>query len=191
LAGDNPPEAVANFIEPLQRALSCITRAVINVRGGFYPADEPHVLTVGTGESVQLGGESRLALTTTMHYRIVEGSGERGPWKVEIVAYAYALDGPDGREIIAYHWHPRERTAQASPHIHLGAGIGIGDHPIGQAHLPSGRVALEEVLRLAIADLGAASLRDDWETVLHSTQSSFERWRTWPSGTPQVSPPAE
>jgi hypothetical protein len=177
LAGETPAEAVANFIRPLQQAISCVTYSVINVRGGFYPADEPHILTVGNGEPVQLGGQLRLRLTATMRYRVVEVPADRAPWKVQAAAYAYALDGADGQEIIAYHWHPRERTATASPHIHLGAGAGIRDHPIGKAHLPSGRVALEEILRLAIADLGTAPLRDDWEAVLHRTQSNFELWR--------------
>jgi hypothetical protein len=41
-------------------------------------------------------------------------------------------------------------------------------------------VSIEEVLRLAITELGVEPLRDDWREVLERTQGSYETWRTWP-----------
>jgi hypothetical protein len=51
---------------------------------------------------------------------------------------------------------------------------------------PTGHVALEQVLRLAVAELGVKPLRTDWSEVLGGTQTAFEEWRSWPaSGKPQ------
>jgi hypothetical protein len=50
--------------------------------------------------------------------------------------------------------------------------------PLRKAHLPTGRVALEDVVALAI-ELGAKPLRRDWRTVLVQTRAAFHRWRTW------------
>jgi hypothetical protein len=38
---------------------------------------------------------------------------------------------------------------------------------IQRAHLPTGRVSVEDFLRTAIRDFGVKPQRDDWETVLN------------------------
>ena len=43
------------YVEPLGKAISCVTNAVINVRGGYFPALEPHSLTIG--DKLDDGGE--------------------------------------------------------------------------------------------------------------------------------------
>ncbi len=179
MAGRNPAEAVANFIEPLQRAVSCVTPAVLNVHGGYHLADVPHVVTLGDGEPVRLRGP--LALRATQHYRIVKASGEHGPYKISTAGYLYALDDEQGREVLAYHWHPEGRGEEARPHLHLGDGAAVGHERIACAHLPTERISLEALLRCAIADLGVEPLRSDWRDVLDRTQAIFETWRTWPA----------
>jgi hypothetical protein len=42
-------------------------------------------------------------------------------------------------------------------------------------------VALESLLRCAIAELGVEPLREDWREVLDASERHFEEWRTWPS----------
>lgn len=46
-------------------------------------------------------------------------------------------------------------------------------------HIPTGRVSLEDVLRLAIAEFGVQGQRADWREVIGGTQAKFEQWRTW------------
>jgi hypothetical protein len=53
--------------------------------------------------------------------------------------------------------------------------------PLQGAHVPTGRIALEELLRMAIAEFGARPRRKDWEQVLERTQAGYEDWRTWPA----------
>jgi hypothetical protein len=179
LAGRTPHEAVREFIGPLQLALSCVTSEVLRA-GGYHVADEPHALTLGRGLPVRLRGEGRLSLTFDHHYRIVEDPGPRGPYKCSTTSYLYGLDDSDGREVLSYQWHPSGRSPVTWPHLHLGAGAAVGRLELARAHLPTGRVSIEEVLRLAISELGVEPLREDWREVLERTQQAYETSRTWP-----------
>lgn len=65
--------------------------------------------------------------------------------------------------------------------MHLGPGAEIGFAPLHRAHLPTGRIAIEDLLRIAITEFGARPRRTDWQEVLDQTQGGYEAWRTWPS----------
>jgi hypothetical protein len=184
MAGKPPPEAVINFLDPLTRALSCVTREVVSVRGGYHVAIPPHALLF-QNNPVVLGQDKRFALKLIQQYRIVEDEEPgRGPWKVSTVAYYYTLETPEtsaapSQEVLGYHWHPQERNAVTYPHLHLYQGAGTLRHNLIKAHLPTARVAVEDVLRCVITQLGVVPLRDDWEAILTETQSAFQQWRTW------------
>ena len=98
MAGRTPPEAVQNFLDPLQKSLSCLTRTVVNVRGGYY-APRPHALVLGDSSSTRLLSNPAGYLSVFQNYRVVEDEGDRGPWKVSIVSYLYSLGDEDGHEI--------------------------------------------------------------------------------------------
>jgi hypothetical protein len=115
-----------------------------------------------------------------MQYDVRRAEGARGPWKVETRAYSYALCGVEGAELLAYHWHPEteeEGRRVREPHLHV-RDPRAPRWPLRKAHLPTGRVALEDVVVLAI-ELGAKPLRRDWRVVLVRTRAAFHRWRTW------------
>jgi hypothetical protein len=123
MAGRTPPEAVNNFLTPLQRALSCVTNAVLLVGGGYHVSTRPHVLLF-QDNPVLLGHDRRFALKLIQQYRIVEDEEPRGPWKVSTVAYYYTVETPETstappQEVFGYHWHPQERNAVTYPHLHL------------------------------------------------------------------------
>ena len=179
MAGRTPALAVQAFVDPLQRAISCVTDEILSVGGGYHPASPPHLLSLRRGEPVPLSGNSRLAIRIAQQYRIVEHDGPRGPWKVSSVAYRYALSDQGGRDILAYHWHPWEGMPITWPHLHLDAGARIGREDLTRAHLPTGRVAVEDVIALAIGELGVRALRADWRDVLDQSLEAFRLWRTW------------
>jgi hypothetical protein len=181
LAGRTPHQAVENFLDPLRRSLARVTRAnLIVTPGGHVPMPDPHAATLSGEGPVGLGKDARIAMLMSIQYRIVEAEGERGPWKTTVAQYEYSLV-QKGKEVLGFHWHPESRGRVTWPHVHVGtvalARRGALNRRI---HIPTGRVAVEDVLRLAIIDLGVESLRDDWETVFRQTQDVFERWRTWP-----------
>lgn len=79
----------------------------------------------------------------------VEFEGPRGPWKVQTTAYFYELRRGE-HELIAYHWHPQGASSYTTPHLHIGPGAELGFAALRRAHLPTGRIAVEEVLRTAV-----------------------------------------
>jgi hypothetical protein len=114
----------------------------------------------------------------TLHYRIVEAEGERGPWKVQGAGYDYAIR-LDAVEMVAFHWHPAPHNPITWPHLHVGTAVLSANSPLTRkTHLPTRRIALEQVLRLAV-ELGADPQADDWEDVLSGSQERFECWQTW------------
>jgi len=177
MAGKTAYEAVKNYVDPLRRAISCICDAGALRVEGYRPRDEPHRLILGDGVPHKL--KDGKAITVGQRYQIVQSADpDRGPWKVSITGYSYALDDQEGLEIVAYHWHPP--TGPARPHLHVGAGSVAPNSPVEKAHLPTNRVSLEDFLRLLLTDLGVPQRRDDWPEILEGTQGLFETWQTWP-----------
>jgi hypothetical protein len=82
-----------------------------------------------------------------------------------ILGYLYAI-GFEGRELVSYHWHPSGHSPITWPHMHISANVQVGDRWLGKVHLPTGPVGLERVVALAITELGAKPLRDNWELVI-------------------------
>ena len=112
-----------------------------------------------------------------MNYRIVEAPGEWGPFKVKTTAYQYAIDDEKEKELFAFQWHPDSKIK--FPHLHLGSSAKIAEKTLKKLHLPTGRIALEQVLRLAVEDLGIKPLNRRWDAILSEAQQRFEKWRTW------------
>lgn len=176
MAGRTPHEAVQNFLGPLQRTLSRFTPNVLFVGGGYFLGAE-HVATVNGGLPFPLAGDQLLSLVLNMRYRIIEApEPAAGPWRVETTGYLYSILR-EQKELITYHWHPA--SAVTWPHLHLGPESGDVLSELTRVHVPTGRrVAVEQVLRLAF-ELGAQPLANDWEDMLNSSLSLFERWRRW------------
>jgi hypothetical protein len=183
----SPATAVNAYLRSLQRAISCVTDAVIVVeRGGYQPADTAHRLVLGDGTPIRLAGQAGIGLAVGQLYRIVRAAGRRGPWHVEPAAYRYALADADGREVLAYHWHP-DVTDVTFPHLHISHGAVRADTleraglsaahnalrpDLSGAHLPTRSVLLQDVLWLVIAHFGARPRRADWLNVLGAPSRS-------------------
>ncbi len=164
--GRNPYQAVQNYRSSLQRIVSCVTSSVILVGStqGYRPGSE-HRLALGPEEAVRLPG-ANVSLSVQVFARVLE-QGERAlPWTVSPFGYYYALREPEGPEIVTYHWHPGRRSSIDFPHLHLGAGSGVGREELQKAHIPTGRVELEDVLMMAIREFGVRPRREDWARIL-------------------------
>ena len=101
-------EAAINHEENVQLLVSCVTRSVVKVAGGYFQgASRPHRLELNNGRPVALGGESRLMLKLQQHFHIDNTDGRGGAWAVRLVGYHYAVYDHRHREILVYHWHPQ------------------------------------------------------------------------------------
>ncbi len=175
LAGKTPHQAVRNCLEPLNVAVSCVTRDVLVASGSDLNKIESLILNKGLPS--KLKSNPYLFLTAAMLYSVTKSEGERGPWKVSTAAYRYGIHDSQQVEILSYHWHPQ--TTRQDPHLHLGSGSKVMNF-LRRTHLPTGRVSLEEVLRFLIEELKVKPLRQDWNEMLKSTQSQYEQFRSWP-----------
>ncbi len=181
MAGRTAAEAVNNFLEALHKVISCVTDTHLSVRGGYRPTtEEPHVLVLGDGLPQKLRGTDLSLVLRQRYYVIKVEDPNRGPWKVSTAEYDYNFRDSETRVVIAYHWHPGGRQKVRRPHLHLDRGAEVGRQELHRAHIPTGRVAIEDVIRFAINELGVEPRRDDWEQILDQAQRVHETWRTWP-----------
>src|SRR3974390_2806145 len=109
-------------MEPLQRALACISGDVLRP-SGYEPAAAAHILTT-TRKPSRIGGTD-LYFDVAQWFYIIEDR-ENGPWRVTTAGYKYTLETEDGEEILGYHWHPESLSSHKEPHLHLGSGARIG-----------------------------------------------------------------
>ena len=169
MLGRTPPEAVNNYVDPIQRAVSCVSDSVVSVDGGYYVSHTAHVLALNRGIPVRLGGISRVWLSLQQYYRIIETEVPDDMWTVVETGYEYEILDANHREILAYHWHPTGLSSFVSQHLHLGYGASVGREDLLAAHLPTGYVSIAGMLSLLIRDFGVTPRRPDWESVLSAS----------------------
>lgn len=92
-------------------------------------------------------------------------------WSTRNQGYAYTFATHHEAEILAFHWHPSGFSPNTFPHVHIGSAMIATDAPVRprdfhRAHIPTGQVFIEDVVRFAIAELGVTPLRNDWDAVL-------------------------
>lgn len=146
---------------------------------GHLATEEPQAATLARGDMTRLRGDSKLGLLVGFQYRVVQTDDpQRGPWKVSTLRYEHYLVTKDEKELIAFHWHPGGRGPDW-PHVHIGT-VALAKRGLlkKEAHIPTGRVAVEQVLRLAIDEFGVEA-GEDWPRVFAETQGRFEAYRTW------------
>lgn len=164
-------EVVDSRRRAVQLAVSCVSNAVVEDGGQFYPTDSPRTIFLAE-DPVPLRGTLRLALSVRQQYVPLQQPGS-GEWKFRLTGYLYALDLEGRGELLAFHWHERGASPFQEPHLHLRQAGRMGIDALAAAHVPTGVVLLEDVLRLAIEELGVQPIRRDWSRVLDQTRASF------------------
>jgi hypothetical protein len=111
-----------------------------------------------------------LFLRATQSFRYEDDERYEGDRKVGTAQYVYTLaeDEDLTQELFSWQWHPGE---WAAPHLHV--------RMDRKLHIPTGRVAFEEVLLFAITDYGIATAKPDAAAILTDILSRFRRYRTW------------
>jgi hypothetical protein len=122
-------------------------------------------------------GRAPLHLRATQEFHFADHPDFPGERKVVTDAYAYTLSESAelAEELLAWHWQPE---GGRDPHMHIGrAHPRLGE--LGRLHVPSGRVALEQVLLFALDELGVRPAREDAREVLGEVLERFRRYRSW------------
>lgn len=176
MAGRTPRQAVENYLDPIRKSIGCITPAyVTHSKGGRDLVGHQHSLVVNGGDPIMLGGPAGVSAELSQLYEIIPAENTRSPYKVRTLGYMYTIRDHVDREILGYHWHPAEGNI-LWPHLHLKHGIGARRREVEKAHLPTGRVAIEDFIRLLILSFEVPPHRPDWEEILAGPQERFERW---------------
>ena len=169
MAGNTAAEAVSNYIEPFNRALSCVSQGQVRPsNGGYDPAQNPHALSAFA--RIKLIG-SRYELTVAQNYEIIHVPDDkvRGPWRVRTLGYAYEVFDDDF--VMGYHWHPTSEGV-LFPHLHWKV-----EH---EHHLPTGRVAFEDVILCLLGEpFNVPEARANAKDVLGYGRERFEMYRSW------------
>lgn len=119
-----------------------------------------------------------LFLRATQEFHFADHAKFPGERKVATDAYAYTLsESADlAPELLAWHWQPE--AGHEPPHMHIGRG-----HPrlgeLGRLHVPSGRVAFEQVLVFALDEMAVVPAHADARRTLGDTLRRFTTYRTW------------
>lgn len=121
-----------------------------------------------------------LNLTCAQRFSIIPDprEGFEGEWKANTLAYIYTVENSDG-EMFSWHWHPFSSSARPEPHLHVRGSAAEFGNSLHKVHIPTGRVAFEDVVRFLIADLGVKHGRRDWDSVLAESIFRFRKYRTW------------
>ncbi|MBK6311695.1 MAG: hypothetical protein IPH81_03280 [Candidatus Microthrix sp.] len=179
MAGKTPQKAVKAFRDPIAEALGCFGPVFVGTTSTELGATSQ--LTLNGGKVMRLPGSDPLDLDVSIVYRVVSGRDdhphERSRWKVSTLGWWYSLER-DAEELVAYHWHPEVKSDVTDPHLHIGGQ--------DKTHYPTGRIMLEDVLRLAV-ELGVEPVDQiRWDECYERNRANFALGATW--GLPVRSP---
>lgn len=155
---------------------------------GPSPSDDETLLLLTNPTAIRLrraDGGPDLELEASQVFKIIPHPDYAGEFKARTLSYVYSVRFREPAidvhsEIIAWHWHPLSTANQPMPHVHVRAGVPALGATLGKLHIPSGRVAFEEVVRFLINDLAVVPTRpDDWEAVVNESELRFRTYRSW------------
>jgi hypothetical protein len=155
-------QVVEDFLASYRQMLSCITSSVLLTGRS---ANRIPFAFLGRHQPVPLRSPNRLSLSLLFGYEVVKQPGIRDMRvAVRITDYMYQINLADGRELLAFQWHPDGQSWMREAHLHLGDSLrGIN---LSKAHVPTGHVTLQSVLRFLIFDLRVDPIRTDWRDIL-------------------------
>ena len=182
MAGRNVNEAVNNYRDPLKEVIGCVTQPILLFSaGGGYRVGNEYSLALQKGDPVKLGGEANISITMIQYFRPVEDvRKDYGPYRVSTRAYYYTIQDADGHEVLAYHWHPTAPNSNTPwPHVHLEYGAGVGRQELAGEHIPTGRVTVEDFVRLLLEVFKVPEQKPNWRDVLDRTKGRFDFYKSW------------
>lgn len=180
MPGRTIPEAIGAFTAPLQQAVSClgIAKLTISSQIGAVRMDQAMSWGINNGGGMELRSASgRLEFYASMFWKVI-ADPDNGPFRVTTTGYDYQLLRDD-RELWDFHWNTGEKSKVKTPHLHLGDVVLSTAAPVtSKAHLPTGRVTLEQAVRWAV-EFGAQPKFSDWEDRLALAEAPHLLFRSW------------
>lgn len=182
-----PAAARKRYVRFIQLPLTCLTKAIWVVGPSPEGGDDLSLLLSADPILLRRKDGPRLLFSASQRFELIENPRYEGEWKASTLAYIYEvklhpedIESDDDVELIGWHWHPRTTPDRPEPHMHVRTEYAPLDGQLAKVHLPTGRVAFEEVIRFLFCELDVVPERDDWEKVIGETEQRFKEFRTWP-----------
>ena len=189
MVGSSSEEALDAFISRVRRTVQCVARAEVFGTGDLLDRSLRSLTLVPHGGGASRvtplrrdDGRADLFLRIQEQFRVIRQSedGGREPFRVEAVYYSYWILDRDEREILVYQWHPEGVSDVTLPHLHIPRVAPLPlprtDPPrsvaLGDMHLTTNRVFLEDVVALLIREFAVRPLRADWHDVLDENRAA-------------------
>lgn len=171
-------KALQDYTTEIQRIVSCIADEVCYV----YPnANGRQVLAWSSAGyfRVDCTDGNRLLIDINQE---VEDPVPENKETVSTRYYLYSIADADCNDLVGFHFHPElNEDPVIYPHVHAYANkderfLAVNLH---RRHIPSGRVALEDIVHWLIVELKVKPQREDWEAVLAEAREKFKKTQTW------------
>lgn len=172
-------EALKDYTSEIQIIVSCVSDVV------FYVAPngpDTHLLSCSVlGGFFPIGRRDGTRLFIDINQEIDNPTQANG-FKVSTRYYLYSVADSNIDDLVGFHYNP-ELTDDPIlyPHIHAYANQDPRFQPLNlhRRHIPSGRVALEDVIRWLIDELEIVPARSDWDKVLADAREKFKNSQSW------------
>ena len=171
--------ALINYTSEIQHIVSCVSDVVFNV---IPKSADRHVLvcsSTGGFFPVKRQGGSRLFIDINQE---IETPTTANDYRVSTKYYLYSIADGKQDDLVGFHYHPElDEDPVMYPHIHAYAKEDPRFKPLNlhKRHIPSGRVALEDVIRWLIDELKVVPDRADWDDVLINAREIFKSNQSW------------
>lgn len=114
-------------------------------------------------------------LRATQRFCYVDHPDHPNERKVQTRDYTYTLSTSETEgEVLSWQWHPA--LGPLWPHLHINRGHGGREH---KWHIPTGRVAFEDVLVFLFHDFDVPLARNDGRDIVEESRRRFHAFRTW------------
>lgn len=194
---DSPERAVDAFLDRYRETLDCLVDGTMFGTGASVGIEESVTLFVPGQSAPNVarlrthGGAGEIYFAFSHLYEVVavSGAARRASFAVQTTFYQFAILDYEENEIVVYDWAPTGPSPVRTPHLHVPAAGSIvlkqrAGSPLaqrrtflGSLHLPTGRIALEDIVVLLIREFAAVPRRSDWDEVLTANREVKEDTR--------------
>ncbi len=183
MATNKAHQAIQKYTGELQKIVSCVVNEVCYV----FPTGQDRLSLAWSSGTPLESGPLRLkrndgqSLFVDINQQVDNPSVTKSD-TITTKYYLYSILDEERRDLIGFHYHPELDDDPVSyPHIHVYADADerFSFFDLHRRHIPSGRVALEDVIEWLIAELDVIAIRKDWPEVLEGTREHFKEVRTW------------
>jgi hypothetical protein len=173
--GRTAREADNNFALYFRESLSVVTNAYLQASA----IGDLRILIYEPPVKLQRKHADPLYLSIVQTYKVVKGPDG---YKANTTSYQYSASTKRGdayKEILAFHWHPDTTPNLKWPHVHINGFTDDGD--FSHAHIPTGRMCIEDFIRMLIRDFGVKARMpyDEWKKMLVKNKAAFVGGASW------------